>query len=125
MNGEAETRRLRDALNAIDALDPEKSNIMGISESAAKGIVLLMGETARNALAYSYNNDANENCSSCRFWIGDKEKLRDCRRFPPTLLPYGVHPGVFVHRIPQTSHDHYCGEYKSIIKSENHNASTG
>ena len=49
----AEVERLRGALNSIDALDPERGAIHGMSESAVKGLVLRMGEIARTALTGS------------------------------------------------------------------------
>lgn len=46
---DAELKRLREALNGIDALDPEHL-IDGCSASALRGLVLRMGELARAAL---------------------------------------------------------------------------
>lgn len=46
---DAELKRYREALNAIDALDPEHL-IDGCSMSALRGLVLRMGELARAAL---------------------------------------------------------------------------
>ena len=46
----SERDALREALEHIDALDPESSRIDGISESAAKGLVMRMGQIARAAL---------------------------------------------------------------------------
>jgi hypothetical protein len=47
-NGEVE--RLRAALTQIDALDHEWQHIEGLSFGAAKGLILRMGEIARQAL---------------------------------------------------------------------------
>lgn len=47
---EAEVGRLREALNYIDALDPE-SHMLGFSADALRGIVSRIGERARAALA--------------------------------------------------------------------------
>ena len=48
-NMEAEILQLREALTHIDALDPE-NQIDGVSYQALRGIVLRMGEIARDAL---------------------------------------------------------------------------
>ena len=46
---EKEILRLREALTLIDALDPE-TQINGVSHQALRGLVLKIGEIARNAL---------------------------------------------------------------------------
>lgn len=46
---EAENARLRDALNIIDALDPE-GHVNGCSTDALRGLIGRMGRTARAAL---------------------------------------------------------------------------
>jgi len=46
----ADVSRFRDALNQIDALDPEWQGVESISNEAARGLILRMGEIARAAL---------------------------------------------------------------------------
>jgi hypothetical protein len=48
-----EAKRLRGALLNIDVLDPEWQHIEGLSFDAAKGLILRMGEIARQALGGS------------------------------------------------------------------------
>jgi hypothetical protein len=55
-------------------------------------------------------------CETCRFWDTKRSRdalveVRDCRRFPPTVLP-GPNHGTVVPYRPRLWPTDWCGEYQ-------------
>lgn len=53
-------------------------------------------------------------CEGCLFYLeraGVLEKIGECRRYPPVLLPNPRHIGGPTHHAPNVTPRHWCGEF--------------